>query len=68
LRLSLYGIVLAAARPGVRPDAHQQRLLPAAAGARLGVVVRNMPPLVFIFIFYFISSQITPPRPRSDRA
>jgi polar amino acid transport system permease protein len=62
IRLSLYGIVLAAilglAFGLMRTSA---RLLPRLLARGYVEIVRNMPPLVFIFIFYFfISSQITP--------
>jgi polar amino acid transport system permease protein len=62
LRLSLYGIVLAAALGlmfGLMRTS--RRLFPRLLARGYVEIVRNMPPLVFIFIFYFfISSQITP--------
>ena len=62
LRLSLYGIVLAAALGLVFGLMRtSKRLLPRLLARGYVEIVRNMPPLVFIFIFYFfISSQITP--------
>ncbi|MBL8838192.1 MAG: amino acid ABC transporter permease [Alphaproteobacteria bacterium] len=62
IRLSLYGIVLAAILGLVFGLMRtSRRLLPRLLGRAYVELVRNMPPLVFIFIFYFfISSQITP--------
>jgi polar amino acid transport system permease protein len=62
LRLSLYGIVLAALLGLVFGLMRtSKRLFPRLLARGYVEIVRNMPPLVFIFIFYFfISSQITP--------
>ncbi len=62
IRLSLWAMALASLL-GVALGAlsTMRRLLPRlTAGAYVGLI-RNMPPLVFVFVFYFfISSQITP--------
>jgi len=62
LRLSFYGIALAAVLGlvfGLMRTSH--RLFPRLLARGYVEIVRNMPPLVFIFIFYFfISNQITP--------
>ena len=62
LRLSLWGIVLAAAIGTVMGLCRVGRSLFLRMLSRFYVeLVRNIPPLVFIFIFYFfISSQIMP--------
>lgn len=62
LRLSLYGIVLAALVGLVFGLMRtSRRLFPRLLARGYVEIVRNMPPLVFIFIFYFfLSSQITP--------
>jgi polar amino acid transport system permease protein len=62
LRLSLYGIALAALLGLVFGLMRtNRRLFPRLLARGYVEIVRNMPPLVFIFIFYFfISSQITP--------
>ncbi len=62
LRLSLYGILLAALLGMVFGLMRtSRRLFPRLVARGYVEIVRNMPPLVFIFIFYFfISSQITP--------
>ncbi|HEY6359188.1 MAG TPA: amino acid ABC transporter permease [Vicinamibacterales bacterium] len=60
LRLSIWGIVWAAVLGFVMGTARTSRLLlPRALALAYVGLVRNTPPLVFIFIFYFfISSQI----------
>ena len=62
IRLSLYGIMLAAMLGLVFGLMRtSRRLFPRLMARAYVEIVRNMPPLVFIFIFYFfISSQITP--------
>jgi len=62
LRLALYGIVLAAAVGLVFGLARvSKRLFPRLVAGFYVELVRNLPPLVFMFVFYFfLSSQIVP--------
>ncbi|MCC6470017.1 MAG: amino acid ABC transporter permease [Alphaproteobacteria bacterium] len=62
LRLALFGIILAALVGLVFGLARtSKRLFPRLVAGLYVELVRNMPPLVFIFIFYFfLSSQIVP--------
>ncbi len=62
LRLALWGIVLAAPiGTGFGIMRTGQRLLPRMLGRAYVELIRNTPPLVFVFIFYFfIGSQIMP--------
>jgi polar amino acid transport system permease protein len=62
LRLALWGILFAAAIGLVMGVCRTSRaLLPRAVALLYVGLVRNTPPLVFIFIFYFfISSQLVP--------
>lgn len=62
LRLSVWGIVLAAIIGTVMGMCRVSRqLFPRLLGRAYVELIRNTPPLVFIFIFYFfISSQIMP--------
>ena len=62
IRLALWGIVLAAIiGVGVRIMRTSRRLFPRMLSRVYVELIRNIPPLVFIFIFYFfISSQIMP--------
>lgn len=62
LRLALYGIVLAGVLGLVFGLARvSRRLLPRLVAGLYVETVRNMPPLVFMFIFYFfLSSQLLP--------
>ena len=63
LRLAVWGIVLAAiigVAAGTMRTA--RRLFPRMLSRTYVELIRNIPPLVFVFIFYFfISSQIMPP-------
>ena len=69
LRLALWGILLAGLMGGVMGWARtsQRLLLRLIAGAYV-MLVRNIPPIVFVFIFvYFIASQIMPTLALADR-
>lgn len=62
LRLALYGVILAALVGLVFGLMRtSRRLFPRLVAGSYVELVRNMPPLVFMFIFYFfLSSQIVP--------
>ena len=62
LRLALWGILLAGAIGAVMGLARtSKRLLFRLVGGAYVMLVRNIPPIVFVFVFvYFIASQIMP--------
>jgi polar amino acid transport system permease protein len=62
IRVSLWSAVLAAVFGTVMGLARvSKRLLPRLIGTTYVELIRNIPPLVFVFVFYFfITSQITP--------
>lgn len=62
IRISLWAMLLAsAAGLALGVMAASKRLLPRMTAMAYVAVVRNMPPLVFIFVFYFfLSSQLIP--------
>lgn len=62
LRLAVYGVVLASligAVAGVMRSS--RRLLPRLVSGAYVMIVRNIPPVVFVFIFvFFVASQVMP--------
>lgn len=69
IRLALWGILLATLIGVVMGWARtRKRLLPRLIGASYVMLVRNIPPVVFVFIFvYFISSHFMPALRLADR-
>ena len=69
LRLAVWGIVLAGAIGTVMGLARtSQQLLFRLIGGAYVMLVRNIPPIVFVFVFvYFIASQIMPTLALGDR-
>lgn len=69
IRLVLWGILIATVIGIVMGWARTRtRLLPRLIGASYVMVVRNIPPVVFVFIFvYFISSHFMPTLRLADR-
>ena len=69
LRLALWGILLAGVIGAVMGWARSsQRLFWRLIGGAYVMLVRNIPPIVFVFIFvYFIASQIMPTPGLADR-
>ncbi|MCX7323206.1 MAG: amino acid ABC transporter permease [Hyphomicrobiales bacterium] len=62
LRLAVWGIMLAAVIGAVMGWARtSQRLLPRLISTSYVMLIRNIPPIVFVFVFvFFITSQILP--------
>jgi len=69
LRLAVWGILLSGAIGIAMGLARtSKRLLPRLIGGSYVMLIRNIPPVVFVFIFfYFIASQITPALGLADR-
>ena len=69
LRLAVWGILLSGLIGTVMGLARTSRqLLPRLIGGAYVMVVRNIPPIVFVFVFvYFIASQIMPALTLGDR-
>jgi polar amino acid transport system permease protein len=70
LRLAIWGIVLAAVIGAVMGWARtSKRLLPRLISTSYVMLIRNIPPIVFVFVFvFFITSQILPSLGIADRA
>jgi len=70
IRLALWGILIAALIGVVMGWARtRRRLLPRLIGGSYVMIVRNIPPVVFVFIFvYFIASHFMPSLRLADRA
>lgn len=70
LRLAVWGILLAAIIGGVMGWARtSKRLLPRLISTSYVMLIRNIPPIVFVFVFvFFITSQILPSLGIADRA
>ncbi|MEN9775877.1 MAG: hypothetical protein RL322_2947 [Pseudomonadota bacterium] len=70
IRLAVWGILIAALIGVVMGWARtRERLLPRLIGASYVMIVRNIPPVVFVFIFvYFIASHFMPSLRLADRA
>ena len=70
LRLAIWGILLAAIIGAIMGWARtSKRLLPRLISTSYVMLIRNIPPIVFVFVFvFFITSQILPSLGIADRA